>query len=152
MINRTWLYVAATLLLYAGPVLAGIAGLPWDVAPVFAAIFLLWLVVLRPQMWPRTLADWLTPSALAAFVARALVQVLLVLACMAIGRSIGGLFDPPPASPRAVALGLSLASVPLCRLIWDPVKAQQMEALLDDALNQIEGRKPSEKTPPDHDA
>ena len=152
MIKRTQLFLAATSLLYAGPVLAGFAGTGWDVLPVFTAIFLLWLVVLRPHIWPPTMLDWLTPAALATFAARALVQVLLIALCIGIGRGLGLLFADPRAIPPGFAFGLSLASVLLCRLFWDPVKAQEIDALLDDALARI--AQPPSKGPgrPDPDA
>ena len=55
MRSRLRLLMGATALLYLGPVLAGLGGFGWSVVPVFTAIFLLWLIVLRPHQWPQRL-------------------------------------------------------------------------------------------------
>ena len=138
MQNRLRLLMAATALLYFGPLLAGLGGFGWAVIPVFAAIFLLWLVIVRPQDFPRTLADWANPEALIGFAARAAVQVLLVLVCFGLGRGIGGVLGSLPALPLMLPIAISFLSIPLARLIWDPWKAQAMDQFLADALVQIE--------------
>ena len=58
----------ATACLYLGPLLAGLGGYGWRVVPVFAAIFLLWLIALRPQEWPQSRADWMQPDTWMAMV------------------------------------------------------------------------------------
>ncbi|WP_415233443.1 hypothetical protein [Pseudorhodobacter sp.] len=130
--------MAATALLYFGPLLAGLGGFGWAVVPVFAAIFLLWLVIVRPQDFPRTLADWAGPEALIGFAARAAMQVLLVLVCFGLGRGIGGVLGSVPTLPLMLPIAISFLSIPLARLVWDPWKAQAMDHLLADALAQIE--------------
>lgn len=130
--------MGATALLYMGPLLAGLGGFGWAVVPVFAAIFMLWLVIIRPQDFPRNLQDWMRAEGLVAFVARAAVQLLLVLVCFGLGRGIGGVLNSLPAFPLMLPIAISFLAIPLARLIWDPWKADAMDKLLDDALNQIE--------------
>ncbi|RUS59897.1 hypothetical protein EGN72_11375 [Pseudorhodobacter sp. E13] len=138
MIHRLRLMMGATALLYFGPLLAGLGGHGWAVVPVFAAIFMLWLVIMRPQDFPRNLSDWQRPEALIAFAARGAVQLLLVLVCFGIGRGIGGVLGSLPPFPLMLPIGISFLAIPLARLIWDPRKAQDMDAVLTDALAQIE--------------
>lgn len=130
--------MGATALLYLGPLLAGLGGHGWAVVPVFAAIFMLWLVIMRPQEFPRSLRDWQRPEALIAFAARGAVQLLLVLVCFGIGRGLGGVLGSLPPFPLMLPIAISFLAIPLARLIWDPRKAQAMDALLTDALAQIE--------------
>jgi hypothetical protein len=106
--------------------------------PVFAAIFMLWLVIIRPQDFPRSRQDWLHNPRLVAFAARAAVQILLVSACFGIGRGIGGVLNSLPAFPLMLPIAISFLAIPLARLIWDPWKAHAMDQLLDNALAQIE--------------
>lgn len=138
MIFRSRLVMGATALLYFGPLLAGLGGFGWAVVPVFAAIFMLWLVIMRPQEFPRSLLDWQRPEALIAFAARAAVQLLLVLVCFGIGRGIGGALGSLPPFPIMLPIAISFLAIPLARLLWDPRKEQEMDRLLTDALAQIE--------------
>lgn len=138
MIFRSRLVMGATALLYFGPLLAGLGGFGWAVVPVFAAIFMLWLVIMRPQEFPRSLVDWQRPEALIAFAARAAVQLLLVLVCFGIGRGIGGALGSLPAFPIMLPIAISFLAIPLARLLWEPRKEQEMDRLLTDALAQIE--------------
>ena len=107
---------------------------------------MLWLVILWPQDFPRTLAEWARSDALIAFGARAAVQLLLVLICFGIGRGIGGVLGSLPPFPLMLPIGISFLAIPLARLVWDPRKAQAMDELLDDALAQIEAG-PAKGTP-----
>lgn len=138
MKNRLRMLQGANALLYFGPLLAGLGGFGWGMVPGFAVIFMLWLVVIRPQDFPRVMGDWLKPEALLAIASRAAVQVLLVLVCFGIGRGLGGVVGALPPFPMLLPLSISLLSVPLARLVWDPWQAQAMDQLLDDALTQIE--------------
>ncbi len=137
MQSRMKMLMGATALLYFGPLLAGLGGFGWAVVPVFALIFVLWLLILRPQEWPRTLADWQKPEALVALAARAAVQLLLVAVCFGIGRGIGGVLGALPPFPVMLPISISFLSIPLARLIWDPWKAEEMDAVLDEALRQV---------------
>ena len=138
MSNRLRLLQGATALLYFGPLLAGLGGFGWAVVYVFAAIFMGWLFILRPQQWPRTLGDWARPEALISLLTQGVVQLLLVALSFGIGRGIGGVLGAVPAFPLMLPLAISFLSIPLARMIWDPWKADQMNVLLDDALAKLE--------------
>ncbi|MGL4319432.1 MAG: hypothetical protein ACRCS3_01080, partial [Paracoccaceae bacterium] len=81
--------MAATAMLYMGPLLAGLGGYGWTMVPAFAGIFILWQMILRPHKWPQPYeldrADaWLAVATQVA------LQTLLVTICFGIGRGIGG--------------------------------------------------------------
>ena len=131
---RLRLLKGATALLYFGPLLAGIAGFGWRVVPLFVGIFLLWLFILRPQQWPRRLADWSRPEALIALLTQSVVQVLLV----AVSWGIGGVLGVMPGVPLMLPVAVSFLSIPLARMIWDPWRADAGEVVLDEALARLE--------------
>jgi UDP-3-O-[3-hydroxymyristoyl] N-acetylglucosamine deacetylase len=135
---RLRLLKGATALLYFGPLLAGIAGFGWRVVPLFVAISLLWLFILRPQQWPRKLADWSRPEALIALLTQSVVQLLLVAVSLGIGRGIGGVLGVMPAIPLMLPVAVSFLSIPLARMIWDPWRADAGEVVLDEALARLE--------------
>jgi hypothetical protein len=135
---RLRLLKGATALLYFGPLLAGIAGFGWRVVPLFVGIFLLWLFILRPQQWPRRLADWSRPEALIALLTQSVVQVLLVAVSLGIGRGIGGVLGVMPDIPLMLPVAVSFLSIPLARMIWDPWRAEVGEDVLDAALARLE--------------
>ena len=135
---RLRLLKGATALLYFGPLLAGIAGFGWRVVPLFVGIFMLWLFILRPQQWPRTLVDWSRPEALIALLTQSLVQLLLVAVSLGIGRGIGGVLGVMPAIPLMLPVAVSFLSIPLARMIWDPWRADAGEVVLDEALARLE--------------
>lgn len=139
MRNRLRFLKGATALLYLGPLLAGLGGFGWAVVPLFAGIFLLWLFVLRPQQWPRELADWARPEALISLLTQGVVQVLLVSVSFGIGRGIGGVLDFVPPFPLMLPVAISFLSIPLARMLWDPWKADELEGFLDDALARLDG-------------
>lgn len=138
MHNRLRLLMGATALLYVGPLLAGLGGFGWATVPVFTLIFVLWLFILRPHEWPRSLADWQRPEALVALAARGAVQLLLVVVCFGVGRGIGGVLGALPPFPLALPLGISFLAIPLGRLVWDPWKAAGVDQFLDDAIRAVE--------------
>jgi hypothetical protein len=131
---RLRLLMATTALLYLGPLLAGLAGQGWEVVPVMALIFVLWLQILRPHEWPRDLAAWRRPKVWARAAARAAVQLLLVVVLFGIGRGIGGVAGVLPLWHPALPVAVSFLSIPLSRLVWDPWKMQATERLLDEAI------------------
>lgn len=139
MENRLRWMQGATALLYLGPLLAGLGGFGWAVVPVFAAIFLLWLFILRPQQWPRRWADWRQADALVRLATQAVVQLLLVLVFFGVGRGMGGVLGALPPFPLMLPIAVSFLSIPLCRMIWDPWKMAEMDRFLDDALAQVNG-------------
>lgn len=137
MQSRFRVFMGATALLYLGPLLAGLAGAGWGAVLAFAVIFILWLVVMRPRQWPRSLADWRTGPALTQALTQALMQLVLVTLLFAFGRAIGGALGLRPVWPGYLPLTLSFLSIPLGRLVWDPWKAEEIDRFLDDALTQV---------------
>ena len=142
MHNRLRLLSAATALLYLGPLLAGLGRFGWTQVPVFVVIFVLWLIILRPQQWPRSLTDWKKSDSLITLAAQTATQALLVLVSFGIGHGIGGVTGFALPLPTYLPAAVSFLSIPLCRLIWDPWKAAQMDRFLDEALTEIEAGAP----------
>lgn len=139
MKNRLLLIKLLTLMLYGGPLLAGLSGQGWNVLPAFAAIFVLWQIVMRPADWPRDAARWREGPVVVGALARAALMLVLVTVMFGIGRGIGGVAGHLPAIPAGATLALSFLSIPLSRMIWNPAKAAEMDAFLDDALLQVQG-------------
>ncbi len=137
MHNRLRLMMGATALLYLGPLLAGLGGFGWRMVPAFVGIFLLWTVILRPSTWPRTAADWIRSAVMVPLLGQSLMQVLLVVVCFGIGRGLGGVFGALPPFPALLPLAVSFLAIPLCRLLWDPNKAEAMDRFLDTAIAGI---------------
>lgn len=123
MFSKITLLRGATALLYLGPLLAGITGLGWAYVPVFTVLFVLWLLFLRPEMWPGAKQDWRRGADWLTLVARAAVQVLLVAVLFGVGRGLGGVMGWDPAIPFYVPVALSSAAIVLGRLIWNPESA-----------------------------
>lgn len=130
MTNREQRLMGAMALLYFGPLLAGLGGFGWAVAPIFAAIFFLWLVVLRPRQFPRNRADWQNPDVRMAVYTRVIGQVLLVTVLFGIGRGIGGVLGALPSFPLMLPLAVSFIAIPLGRLIWDSWRSGAVEPSL----------------------
>ena len=82
----------------------------------FAAIFLLWLVVIRPQDWPEHPRAWLALPAWLALAGRAAVQLVLVSACFVFGRAFGHVTGFEPVFGVGMPLALSFIAVPLARM------------------------------------
>ena len=137
MHNRLRLLKLATALLYLGPLLAGLLGQGWALVPVFAAIFVLWSVILRPKLWPARVGDLARSGALVPLASLVATQILLVVVCFAIGRGIGGVLGVEPVLPGFLPVALSLLAVPLSRLIWDPRVAAE-NAGFDPLLHRVD--------------
>ncbi len=135
--NRLRLMMGATALLYLGPLLAGLGGFGWQTVPAFVAIFLLWTLILRPSTWPKTRADWQNPAALTRLLTQSTMQVLLVSICFGIGRGLGGVMATLPPFPVLLPIAISFLAIPLCRLMWDPNKAEATDRFLDTAIAEI---------------
>ncbi|MGQ0567728.1 MAG: hypothetical protein ACT4OK_22050 [Gemmobacter sp.] len=135
--NRLNLLMLVSVMLYAGPVIAGLAGFGWGVVPAFVVIFLAWNVVMRPAQWPRDPAAWREPAVQTGAALQVVVLAVVVLVCFGAGRGIGGVVGYLPPLPLVVPLFLSLAAVPLARLIHDPRQAAGMDTLLDDAIHRL---------------
>ena len=133
MLTRMRLAKGMAALLYLGPLIAGLCGFGWSMVFSFTAIFVVWLMVLRPEQWPSTPSEWLTAPAWLAALAQVLSQLLLVCILFAIGRGLGGLanigaVDLDPMVP----LSVSFLAIPLCRMLWDAREAASLGYFLDD--------------------
>jgi hypothetical protein len=115
------LMMAATALLYMGPLLAGLGGYGWTMVPAFAGIFTLWQIILRPQKWPAPYeldrADaWLAVAAQVA------LQTLLVVICFGIGRGIGGAAGSLPMYSPLIPVGVSFLSIAIGQIVSRPAR------------------------------
>lgn len=133
MLTRMRLVKGATALLYIGPLIAGLCGFGWDMVASFTAVFVVWLMVLRPEQWPATPAEWLTGQAWLAALAQILSQVLLVGVLFGIGRGLGGLANIGALAVNPILpLAVSFVSIPLCRMLWDANEAASQGFFLDE--------------------
>ncbi len=135
--NRLMLMKLVVLMLYAGPLVAGLAGHGWRVVPAFVAVFLLWQIIMRPQDWPREPARWREPAQMAGAAARVAILIVIVAVLFGIGRGIGGIAGHLPEMSMALPLALSFLALPLARLIWSPEQEAEMDAFLDEAIDRI---------------
>lgn len=135
--DRVTLLMGATALLYLGPLLAGLGASGWPWVYGFVAVFVLWLIVMRPRDWPRSATNWQDATVLVRAVTQIAVQILLVALLFGIGRGIGGVLGLSVVWPAWLPLSISFLAVPLGRLIWDPWKAEEMERMLDQAIAAV---------------
>ena len=135
--NRLRLSQLVTAMLYIGPVIAGLGGYGWKVAPAFVVIFVAWQIVMRPAQWPRDPAAWSSPQVRTGALLQVLVALVVVLVCFGVGRGLAGVFAYPPRLPLVVPLFLSLAAIPLSRMLHDPRQMAEMDTLLDDAVKHL---------------
>jgi hypothetical protein len=133
MLSRMRLLKGATALLYIGPLIAGLCGFGWGMVAPFTGIFIVWLMVLRPEQWPASPEEWLTWQAWLAAFAQILSQILLVFCLVAVGRGFGGLADIGTVGINPILpLSVSFMAIPLCRMLWDSHEAASMGFFLDD--------------------
>ncbi len=128
----------ATALLYIGPLFAGISGLGFGILAPFVAIFVTWLLILRPEQWPATAEEWLVPQAIGAVVTQILSQILLVCILLGIGRGVGAVAGFLPVVNPIFPLAVSFLAIPLCRLLWDARAAADQGIFLDDEAERAE--------------
>jgi hypothetical protein len=126
---RARLLKGATALLYFGPLLAGLGGYGWSMVPAFVAIFVLSQIILRPELWLHSWADFKRWDLWVSLGTQVAVQVLLVAVSFGIGRGIGGAAGTLPVYSPFLPLALSFLSIPLARLLWDPWKGDSFDAL-----------------------
>ncbi len=136
MLGRTQLLMAASLLLYLGPLLAGMSGMGWTGVPVFVFLFALWYVVMRPAQWPRDPSLWTGPRAVAA-AAQVAVIILIVVFLFGVGRGLAGLEVVRLEISPLIAVAISFMATPFSRLVWDPAKADVVDRIVDDPSTQI---------------
>ncbi|MES2913726.1 MAG: hypothetical protein V4753_01295 [Pseudomonadota bacterium] len=133
MLTRMRLVKGATALLYIGPLIAGLCGFGWSMAVPFTGIFVVWLMVLRPEQWPTTPEEWLTAPAWLAALAQVLSQIVLVAILFGVGRGLGGLADIGAVNINPMLpLSISFVSIPLCRMLWDADEAASQGYYLDE--------------------
>ena len=137
METRLRLLMGATALLYIGPLLAGLAGHGWWLVPVFTAIFVLWLFIMRPSHWPRDPHAWEKSDAWVRAAAQTAAQALLVAVCMSIGSGMAGMAALNFSIPAMVPVVISFMAIPVSRLIWDPSDETRFGGLVNEALGKI---------------
>ncbi len=108
---------AATLLLYLGPLLAGLGGQGWGLVPAFVVIFAAYLLVVRTSLFPRGAGDWGDGALMRRLAVQVLGQVLVIVLCLAIGRGLGGVTGMLHGLGAGWALSVSFLAVPLSRLL-----------------------------------
>ncbi|WP_136646287.1 hypothetical protein [Tabrizicola sp. YIM 78059] len=132
MTTRLRLLKVAAVLLYSGPLFAGLSGFGWGTVAPFVAMFVVWLIMLRPEQWPSTAQEWATPAAWLSALIQVLSQVLLVVILMATGRGIGALAGFLPVLNPIFPLAVSFMALPLCRMLWNAYEAADRGIFLDD--------------------
>lgn len=132
MPTRLRLLKGATALLYIGPLFAGLSGFGWGTLTPFVAIFIVWLMILRPEQWPATPDEWLTGAAWGAALTQVLSQILLVSILLALGRGLGAVAGFLPVVNPILPLAVSFLAIPLCRVLWDAREAADHGIFLDD--------------------
>ena len=152
MQGKLLLFKIVTLMLYAGPLLAGLAGHGWSVLPAFAAIFVLWQIVMRPMDWPRDPARWSEGGVLTGALARVALMIVLVAVMFGIGRGIGGVAGHLAGLPAGAALGLPFLLGPLAPLLWNSPASAAGGAFLTEALDRINAVQPQTETPAEAEA
>lgn len=137
MQNRKRMLMGATALLYLGPLMAGLGGYGWAIVPVFLALFLLWLFILRPQQWPKYIDDWRKSESWIMLGANSAIQLLLVTLLFGIGRGIGGALGVKLPLGEMLPIGITFLAIPLGRMIWDPWKVNELNEFLDHAVHHV---------------
>ena len=143
---RMTFFSLAAALLYLGPLVAGLSAAPVGLLPVFVAVIVLWVAIMRPAVWAKATTGG-TPVALAVHLGgMTLLQVLLVILSFALGRGLAamvGVLDLPVWLPVAV----SLAAVPLGRMLWNPAHdSVEADAFLDEARRNADGKTDAART------
>jgi hypothetical protein len=128
---RNHVLMLANGLLYLGPMVAGMAGFSWGMVAAFTAIFILWLVLWRPEQWPA-LDEWQSPTAWLAALTLVLSQVALIAVLFGIGTGIGAVAGLLPIVNPILPLAISFLAIPLCRMVWDAAEAADRGIFLDE--------------------
>jgi hypothetical protein len=118
MFDRIVFLRGATALLYMGPILAGLSGFGWELVPVFALLFILWLLLRHPDFWPVTSGAWQDGAAWLPLVGRSLAQVFLITILFGFGHGLGGILDFAASVPFWIPVALSCLSIPLGWIVW----------------------------------
>jgi hypothetical protein len=129
---RMRLLKGANALLYIGPLVAGMSGFGWGMVASFTLIFVVWLIVLRPEQWPATAEEWQTGIAWLAVLGMVLSQVVLICLLFGIGRGIGAAAGFLPVVNPQLPLTISFLAIPLCRMLWNAQDAADRGIFLDE--------------------
>ena len=117
MPNRATLAALAAAPLFLAPFLAGLAGSTPTLVPVFAAVWAVWLMLVRPAGWGRRAVPGL---ALGGLWLAVLAQVLLIVVIFATGRGFAVLSGQALALPVLLPPLLALGALPLGFLLARP--------------------------------
>lgn len=130
--NRKAVLLIAAALIYVGASIIGMAGHGGQGFAVILALMLLYTVLLRPA------AQWSGPGLAGVLRFGLTVAVLAILsgALWLFGRGLAYLVGELPVWP---GIALALAGITLSRAVWNPTRQAQLDALLDDALLQLQG-------------
>ena len=146
---RYRLFLIAAALLYLGPLVAGLFGFDWQSVPIFTVIFLLWLTVMFPGLWPATPQEWREPGSWLRLSGIAAVQLALVVFCFAIGRGIGGTMNVAAPVPAWVPPLMSFFAIPIARTLWNPsAGSPEMAKFMRQATPEMLGRLPMARPDP----
>lgn len=131
--GRLRLSLIFTLFLYAGPVLAGWSGAGWADWPIFALVFVLWSLLMRPGQWRGGAG---VPFNLA-------LMAVLALAALALGWGLALVVDSP-ALPKWLPYAVALVGAGVPRLLSNPAQAGELDDLLTNAIDQIRASTPDD--------
>ncbi|MCE6958470.1 hypothetical protein LAZ40_05285 [Cereibacter sphaeroides] len=126
-----------TAMLYLGPLVSGIGRHDLPVLPAFAALFVMWTMVMRPAQWPQDRAGWSDGAAILRVAATVATQILLVAALFIVGRAIGGMLPATPVISESAAIAISLLAIPFSRLTLDPAKIAFAHGFLDEVPEEL---------------
>lgn len=124
----------ANVVLYMGPLLAGLAGYGWGLLPPFVSMFLCWLILQRPHHWPQSGQDWRSAPALLVVLTQVLSQILLVAMLFGLGRGLGGVAGHLPLLDPLLPLSISFLALPMLRLVNTADRARAQGRALDDLI------------------
>lgn len=117
MILRPILFSLAAAMLYLGPFVAGLSNAPILFLPIFVALFVLWVALMRPAIWSRVTREG-TPAALAIHLGGlTMMQVLFVILAFGFGRGLTAMVGTLDFEPWK-SLALTALALPLGRLLW----------------------------------
>ena len=130
--------VLAALLFYGAALGAGATGpgMPMLAVLAFTGLFFLWTVLMRtPGASPLAYLHEGKAGLLALHVA---VQLALAALCVGLGTGLRVLAGIDVALPLALWIVVALSATLLARLAWPPGLADEMEAVLDAAVDRLE--------------
>jgi hypothetical protein len=125
--KRSALWLVAALF-FAAPVGAGATGASYFAVVPFAGLFLLWVAVMRVEPF-RDGAAFVLPTVVLHFA--------LASMCLGLGAMLRILFGLEATAPLLAWLVMGLGALALGRLIWEPRREAEAEALMETALRKL---------------